>query len=352
MRDVNGLVPLILSLACGCGGPGSGTQPSDARADAIADSRVIAGDAATSDSQTVESCTGLPPSCGPSGTSPCCGSSLVAGGTFDRGYDVGTDNRFSDTTHPATVSDFRLDTYEVTVARFRQFVNAGSGTRQNPPAAGVGARMLNGVAAQGGWDPAWSSNLTADTAALELALNCDTRSVAWTNSPGANEALPMNCITWYEAFAFCAWDGGFLPTDAEWRYAAAGGAEQRAFPWSSPPSSIAIDCTNADYNYSTSSTCPNASPYTIVRVGSDSPNGDGKWGQADLTGNVREWVLDWSAPLSTPCIDCAALTPGLYRVNEGGDFGATAADVRPASNDIDDAVDRSAGIGVRCARNP
>ena len=24
----------------------------------------------------------------------------------------------------------------------------------------------------------------------------------------------MNCVTWYEAFALCAWEGGWLPTEA------------------------------------------------------------------------------------------------------------------------------------------
>jgi formylglycine-generating enzyme required for sulfatase activity len=48
-------------------------------------------------------------------------------------------------------------------------------------------------------------------------------------------------MDWYEAYAFCIWDGGFLPTDAEWNYAAAGGAQQRAYPWSNPPTSLTID---------------------------------------------------------------------------------------------------------------
>jgi len=34
--------------------------------------------------------------------------------------------------------ELRLDTYEVTVGRFRKFVMAGQGTQANPPVSGVG----------------------------------------------------------------------------------------------------------------------------------------------------------------------------------------------------------------------
>ena len=42
---------------------------------------------------------------------------------------------------PATVSMFRLDKYEVTVGRFRAFVDAGMGTQSKPPVAG--AKLLS-----------------------------------------------------------------------------------------------------------------------------------------------------------------------------------------------------------------
>jgi len=42
-------------------------------------------------------------------------------------------------------------------------------------------------------------------------------------------ACRINCITWYEAMAFCIWDGGYLPTEAEWD-ALRGGARTNGYP--------------------------------------------------------------------------------------------------------------------------
>jgi formylglycine-generating enzyme required for sulfatase activity len=310
---------------------------------------------ATSDSPPAASCEGLAPTCGPAGTAPCCESSVVPGGTFYRGYDVGSDGMYTDMSAPATVSAFRLDTYEVTVARFRQFVNAGMGTQATAPAPGAGAHAH---IPSSGWDASWNADLASNTATLEMFVKCEAAHQTWTDTPGANESLPINCITWYDAMAFCIWDGGYLPTEAEWNYAAAGGDEQRAYPWSSPPSSLVNDCSYANYfDLATGGFCAGGTSNGMMsgavnRVGSESPMGDGRWGQADLGGNVWEWVLDgYATPYLAPCTDCASLDPAApERVFRGGDFRNDAPSLRGATRDNYPPAVRQVDHGVRCAR--
>lgn len=302
------------------------------------------------------SCDGLAATCGPTASDDCCATATtIPGGTFYRSYDVAADGMYPNMSYPATVSSFRLDKYEVTVGRFRKFVDAGMGTQASAPSTGDGARTLNGMAAQGGWDASWNAGLLVDTATLKTSVKCDPTYQTWTDIAGANENLPMNCITWYEAMAFCAWDGGHLPTDAEWNYAASGGSEQRAYPWSSPPSSTTIDCSYANYkiNIPPGMHCTNGATGAINRVGSESPKGDGRWGHADLVGNVWQWTLDWySNQHSNPCDDCADLAPASGRVFHGGGFDGNSAIVRGVNRDIGAPTHRGGYDGVRCARAP
>lgn len=290
------------------------------------------------------SCAGLAATCGPSADENCCSTGTrIPGGTFFRSYDLAADGMYPSTNYSATVSPFAFDRFEVTVGRFRKFVEEGSGARTIPPPAGAGARPLNGMANQGGWDASWVPSLAIDTNALVAALKCGSGFQSWTDAPGTNEELPINCITWYEAFAFCAWDGGFLPTEAEWNFAAAGGAEQRGYPWSIPASSLTIDCTRANYGACTS---------TIKHVGSESPEGDGTWGQTDLAGNVNEWTLDWFANYATPCNDCANLTDTTEKVARGGGYFDDPNILRTGIRGHISPSTRYTNVGVRCARRP
>lgn len=283
-------------------------------------------------------CGGLAPLCGPDGDRPCCVNMPVPGGTFYRGYDRATDGLFADMSHPATVSGFRLDVYEVTVGRFRRFVDAGYGTQLAPPAAGSGAHPNTPGS---GWDPAWNALLPADTSALVASFSCNTYQ-SWTATPGANEARPINCVSWYVAQAFCIWDGGYLPTEAEWNMAAAGGEEQRAYPWSVPPETTTIDCTLADHM-----AC-GAGPSD---VGTYSPGGDGRWGHADLAGNVWEWVLDHAAATyPDPCTDCADVTDSGSRVVRGGSFVSSEQNLRGADRYEYLPTAHLDNVGIRCAR--
>jgi formylglycine-generating enzyme required for sulfatase activity len=252
--------------------------------------------------------------------------------------------------YPATVSSFAFDKYVVTVGRFRAFVNTGLATLASPPMPGDGAHAnITGS----GWDANWNVNLAADKAALVAALKCNSTFQMWTDTPGPNERRPINCVTWYEAMVFCAWDGGYLPTEAEWNYAATGGAQQRAYPWSNPAGTLTIDGSRASYNDGTGCIgdgSPGCTATDVVPVGSK-PEGNGLWGQSDLGGNVWEWTLDWYAPYATPCMDCANLTTASNRVIRGGSFESSAASSRAVYRDVGfPPTTRGRNIGFRCAR--
>jgi sulfatase modifying factor 1 len=282
------------------------------------------------------SCQDLAANCGPGSNESCCNSPLVPGGTFYRSYD-NVNAGYTSQAYVATISDVRLDKYEITVGRFRKFVAAYS---QNMIPAGRGKDPNN--PSDSGWDTAWNTSLAADSAALKIAVSCDDSYQTWTDTPQANEARPINCLSWFEAFAFCAWDGGRLPTEAEWNYAAAGGSEQRVYPWGStaPDDSYAVFC--------------GASCSAAENVGSKSPTGDGKWGQADLAGNVYEWLLDWYAhPYSqVSCKNCADTAAAAGRVFRGGAFSSAASGLLSSARDGGGPGDHGGGIGSRCARTP
>jgi formylglycine-generating enzyme required for sulfatase activity len=277
------------------------------------------------------SCSGLASNCGSSGTGNCCDSIFVPGGTF---------NRNDDSLHPATVSGFSLDKYEITVGRFRKFVVS----YPYVPAAGAGQHSkIPGS----GWSSAFNSYLPATQASLLTALKCGTNAT-WTDSPGANENDPVNCLNWYMAFAFCASDGGRLPTDLEWNYAAAGGNEQRLYPWgNAAPSNNAALAAYACY-YSTPGTqctLDDVAPVGMIVAG------NGKWAHSDLAGNAAEWNLDFSGTYPATCVDCANIASGTLRVVRGGGYDSGAAALLTTAVAATTPT-LATGHGARCARNP
>ncbi|MFH0900402.1 MAG: SUMF1/EgtB/PvdO family nonheme iron enzyme [Pseudomonadota bacterium] len=284
------------------------------------------------------SCVGLADTCGPKGTEDCCQSLEVEGGTFNRG---------NDTRYPATVSSFHLDKYEITVGRFKKFVTAGLGTQAAPPAVGSGAHPLIDLS---GWQAGFNGSLPSDTTALLDKVTCDAPFQTWTDVAGANENLPMNCLSWYLAFAFCAWDGGRLPTEAEWNYAAAGGSEQRTYAWTG----TTVDWTYASYNCLADGSAGGVCAFTDILVaGARSPRGDGRWGQSDLSGNVKEWTLDWyySPYQINPCNDCAYLTTASSRSLRGGSYFSGYSYIQTTYRDYDTPTDITTYYGARCARD-
>jgi formylglycine-generating enzyme len=307
----------------------------------------------------------LAPSCAPGGpgmtncgacNENCCTSLEVEGGTYYRTYTNSGDGGTA-LADPATVSSFRLDKYDVTVGRFRQFVNAvlpSDGGVGWGPDAGSGKHTYlnngNGLnATRGGYEPGWIAlGLEIETVNENLALG------TWTPSPSSQENLPITFANWYEAYAFCIWDGGFLPSEAEWEYAAAGGSQQREYPWGS--TAPGIDNQYAIYSCSYPShgglgNCqgplPGMADPSIAPVGT-AALGAGLWGQLDLAGEIFQWNLDWYASYAD-CTDCTNVTTANQRVVRGSRYDGPL--VLPSGRGENLPVAREGNLGFRCS-NP
>jgi formylglycine-generating enzyme required for sulfatase activity len=295
------------------------------------------------------SCVALPHTCGIARNDDCCNSPLVAGGTYFRSFDLAGDSASGAMNAPAKISSFRLDKYEVTVGRFRAFVEGGQGTQLNPPETGSGA---NPYVPGSGWEASWNQLLPANKTALIAGLKCNVSVTipTWTSTPAANETLPINCVDWYAAMAFCAWDGGFLPTEAEWNYAAAGGDEQRAYPWSSPAGLTMLDSSYTSYGCIEDGAASCALT-DIVPVGMR-PKGDGRWGQSDLAGNIEEWTRDSEDQYQSPCTDCANLGNGERALRGGNWYTDPVQFLRTGTRYSAPDQENSIARGFRCARAP
>jgi formylglycine-generating enzyme required for sulfatase activity len=287
------------------------------------------------------SCKALPATCGPRGSENCCPSLPVQGGPFVLGG-------ASTESAKAYVSDFSLDKYEVTVARFRKFLAHYDEWRaDHNPAPGAGANPRVGGS---GWQSAWDGELAQSASELEARIR-DCNQMPFSTLRVAERTgeltLAMNCLNWYEAAAFCAWDDARLPTELEWEYAATGGDRASTYPWPT------MDLSQAYANYGcyfslTPDQYDPAWPPCGFRVGSG-PLGVGRWGHMDLAGSMAEWVFDGPSVYPSLCNDCANSGAGLQRGLRGGSWAEPPEWLSGRARRFTDAERRMFFEGVRCA---
>ena len=265
-----------------------------------------------------------------------CASTPILGGSFNRNVMEGKSYCTVDAPCPATVGPFSLDIYEVTVRRFRNFVAAYS---QDMIAPGQGKSSK--IQSDTGWNESWNSLMPLDSPTLVQGVeNCS--GSTYTDRPLNNEFLPINCVTWYLAYAFCIWDGGRLPTELEWEFAGSGG-EGRYYPWSSPADSHSIDSDHAVYSLS------------APKIVGSLPDGVARWGQFDMAGNIEEWTYDVYGdifPNLSACDECANLDwTKATRVTRGGSYLSGATGVTESFRLEADASHPWPWFGFRCARD-
>ncbi len=265
---------------------------------------------------------------------------------------------------PATISSFRFDKYLVTVGRFRQFLKAWNSGHGWEPSPGSGKHThLNGgnglanSAPDSGvlYEPGWVASDDAEIAPTDddLTTFCGSGLGTWTTTVGDRENLPINCVDWYEAYAFCIWDGGFLPSEAEWEYAAVGGSQQREYPWGSEPRAMSSLYAIANLDYDDPSRDAGIPLLANIAPVGTAPLGGGRWSQQDLAGELFEWTLDWAGPYGNPCVDCAAATSTMLieRSSRGEPFDEPVEEFSSVTR-TPTSPSRNAVIGFRCARAP
>ena len=113
---------------------------------------------------------------------------------------------------------------------------------------------------------------------------------------------------------------------------------------------MTIDCAHA--NFIDTAPCVSPPNGSTNAVGSESPAGDGKWGQADLAGNAWEWMLDYYDAYGGPITNAADLTPNQFRVIRGGAFDYHDTNLLTSFRYDFDPTTRNSDQGVRCARAP
>ncbi|NJL29592.1 MAG: SUMF1/EgtB/PvdO family nonheme iron enzyme [Thermoanaerobaculia bacterium] len=150
--------------------------------------------------------------------------------------------------------------------------------------------------------------------------------------------LPATDARWTDAKAFCEkLDGGRLPTEAEWEYAARAGTKTT---WSFGDAEKLRDYAWYDKNSGNE-------PHP---VGTKKPNA---WGLYDMHGNVWEWVAAWDGTYPTAA---QASLPGAatreYHGRRGGSFLETPEGLRSSSRSWGQPEARGRDIGFRCVIAP
>lgn len=222
----------------------------------------------------------------------------VPGGLFVFGNDdLVTSDGSSRPERPAKISRFWIDRYEATVADYRAAEGQGLVLDED--------------------DLPYDNPKTLPTKPSQLTDFTDQCTFKSNNHDPEREALPMTCIDWHAARAYCSFAGGDLPSIAQWQYAmlAAGRKQKALFPWGDETPSCECDddpaCHRLVASRSQVATGVSETQFSeCLSTGfgpeaSDSlggPNGDeNPLGIVGGGGNVSEWTLDANEPLGGSC---------------------------------------------------
>jgi formylglycine-generating enzyme len=251
----------------------------------------------------------------------------LAGGEFA----MGSETHYPEEApvHRVRIDAFSIDRFEVTNARFAEFVAATGyvtvAERPLDPADFPGAPRENLVPG--------SLVFTPTPGPVDLRHLTQwwtwTPGACWRAPEGPGSSIedrgehPVVHVANEDAAAYASWAGARLPIEAEWEFAARGGLDRAVFTWGdvAHPGGRIMANTWDGSDFPWRSTGESGFSRTAP-VGSFPPNGFGLY---DMAGNVWEWTDDWwadhPADSSKPC--CVPVNP------RGGDLESSLDPAQP-----------------------
>eukprot|EP00040_Diaphanoeca_grandis_P007705 m.41977 g.41977 ORF g.41977 m.41977 type:complete len:1120 (-) comp18968_c0_seq2:244-3603(-) len=222
--------------------------------------------------------------------------------------------------HNLSVAEYLIDLFPVTNARFKQFLETNAWRPQ------TSQNFLSH----------WRSTAMASDARSKANVSMSQQVDTFKLTPmDGTEEQPVRWVSRTDAAAFCASEGKRLPTSVEWQLAAQS-TDLRSYPWGNTWDDSAVP--------------PRVTGTTMHEpsdVGSH-PTGAAASGVQDMVGVIWQWCDsycddhtcrsivrggNWYAPVGT-----AWYFPAALRLDE-----------QNTMLELSDSMDRSAGIGFRCA---
>lgn len=247
----------------------------------------------------------------------------IPGGWFTMGDDVGRDDEKP--AHQVKLSPFYIDKFEVSNKEYREFLQYMDRTKDH---------SLCSDEEPEGKDhhpTPWYGRQPSDY---------------FTNPYYDNH--PVTNVDWFDAYAYAAWRGKRLPTEAEWERAAKG-MSGRLYPWGDESPGQA---GRYRANFFPDDGRPGDDGYEFTARVDAFPNGATPDGIFNLAGNVYEFCYDWyhgqfyqHSPMENP------IGPGVQaegKAVRGGSLDHGGDDLRAANRQISPSRWTNNWVGFRC----